>query len=40
MDQEKFRVTVDVLHNLSIKYPETAQYIGENMKRCVKGRNY
>ena len=32
MDQEKLRVTSEVLDDLSTKYPETAQYTKENMK--------
>ena len=31
MDKKKFRIVLEVLDNVSIKYPETANYIENNM---------
>ena len=36
---KKLRVTLEVVDNVSIKYPETKQYIEENMKEVYKREN-
>ena len=34
------RVAIEVLDNISIRHPETAQYIQDNMKQvCEKGKS-
>lgn len=32
MDKKKFRAALEVLDNVTTKYPKSAHYIGQNMK--------
>ena len=36
MGKEKLKVLLEVLNNVSVKYPEAAQYIKENMTETCK----
>lgn len=32
MDRKRFKITLEVMDNVPVKYQETAQYIKENLK--------